>query len=98
MKIQNTLIILLVLLASIAQSQNTIHVYSLEIPWEQAAITKESGKIYSIAEAISNASEGDSIVIHKGIYREKITVNKNNLKLVNYQNDYVLVSGASIVT
>ncbi|WP_372772395.1 right-handed parallel beta-helix repeat-containing protein [Mangrovibacterium sp.] len=98
MKRINYFFFLLLFLPVVAQSQNTIHVYSLEIPWEQSAISKETEKIYSITEAISQASEGDSIVIHKGIYREKITVTKNNLKLVNYQNDYVLVSGANIVT
>ncbi|WP_298369285.1 right-handed parallel beta-helix repeat-containing protein [uncultured Lutibacter sp.] len=75
-----------------------IHVYSTDIPWVQGSITEDSDKIYSINEAINQASNGDVIIIHEGIYREKVVVNKNNLTLKNYNSDYVLVTGADKVS
>lgn len=79
-------------------AQQTIDVYSEEIPWSTEAITSDPNKIYSITEALNQASAGDEIVIHEGIYREKVTVTKNNITLRNFENDYVLVSGAEVVT
>lgn len=81
-----------------AIAQNEIHVYSTEIPWIEGTITEDPSKIYSINEAIGQASSGDAIIIHEGIYRERILVNKNNLTFRNHQNDYVLVTGAEVVT
>ncbi|KXX66511.1 hypothetical protein AVL50_31790 [Flammeovirga sp. SJP92] len=80
-----------------AKGQTTHHVYSDEIPWGDTSSSQEQGKIYSINEAISEASNGDIIEIHEGIYREKVVVNKSNLTIKNYQNDYVLVTGTEVV-
>ena len=81
-----------------ARAQNEIHVYSTEMPWSFETITQEPDKIYSINEAISQASSGDIIIIHEGIYRETVVVNKSNLTIKNFSNDYVLVTGADKVT
>ena len=40
-------------------AQNEIHVYSTEIPWVQGSVTEDPAKIYSINDAISQASSGD---------------------------------------
>ncbi|NME72363.1 right-handed parallel beta-helix repeat-containing protein [Flammeovirga aprica] len=80
-----------------AKGQTTYHVYSDEIPWETSNPVQENGKMYSINEAISKASDGDIIEVHEGIYREKLVVNKDNLTIKNYQNEYVLVTGAEVV-
>ena len=82
----------------ICNAQNTIHVYSIEVPWENETINKEEDKIYSINQAINAAEAGDNIIIHEGIYREKVIVNKNNLKIQNYERDYVLVTGSEIIS
>lgn len=96
---KNLILTTLLLGASlIASASSTIHVYSTEIPWSDATPTQESGKIYSITAAIAAANAGDSIIIHEGIYREQITITKNNLKFANYGNDYVLVTGADLVS
>lgn len=95
-KVFKVLLISLITISSLI-AQNEIHVYSTEIPWEPDEVTQESDKIYSINEAIGKASSGDLIVIHKGIYRERISVSKNNLTFKNFNNEYVLVSGAEVV-
>lgn len=87
----------LLFLAVVFVQAETIHVYSTEIPWSSEDTEREPGKIYSISEAIALANEGDEIQIHEGIYREKIVVNKNNISLQNFEQDYVLVSGAELV-
>lgn len=79
-------------------AQTSYHVYSTEIPWISESVNQENGKIYSIKQAITNASDGDSIIIHEGIYRERIDVTKNNLKFASYQDDYVLVTGSDLVS
>ncbi|WP_282134029.1 T9SS type A sorting domain-containing protein [Seonamhaeicola maritimus] len=79
-------------------AQIEIHVYSSEIPWVQGSISEDPSKTYSINEAIGLASSGDVIVIHEGIYRERILVNKNNLTIKNFNNEYVLVTGAEVVS
>ncbi|WP_299547344.1 T9SS type A sorting domain-containing protein [Seonamhaeicola sp.] len=79
-------------------AQNQIHVYSTEIPWVQGTIFEDPGKVYSINEAIGQASSGDIIIVHEGIYRERILVNKNNLTIKNFNNEYVLVTGAEVVS
>ena len=38
------------------------------------------------------------IVIHEGIYRERVLVSKDNLTLKNFNDVYVLVTGADVVT
>ncbi|GAA4237640.1 hypothetical protein GCM10022291_25020 [Postechiella marina] len=79
-------------------AQNEIHVYSTEIPWQENAITQDPTKLYSITQAINQASSGDIIILHEGIYRERVLVNKNNITLKNFQGEYVLVSGADLIT
>ncbi|MGQ1785792.1 T9SS type A sorting domain-containing protein [Saccharicrinis sp. GN24d3] len=91
-------LILLLWMSGTVYAQTTHHVYSTEIPWLNEEVEKENDKVYSISEAIDNASEGDEIVVHEGIYREKISVNKNNLIIKNFEDDYVLVTGTEIVT
>lgn len=91
-------IALILLLPALIKAQNSYHVYSVEIPWIDSVVTREEGKMYSIAEAIAEASSGDSIIIHEGIYRETVTINKNNIVLQNYEDDYVLVTGAEAVS
>ncbi|WP_044207904.1 T9SS type A sorting domain-containing protein [Flammeovirga sp. OC4] len=95
MKLITTITLLLCFIY--AKGQTTYHVYSTEIPWESTNNSQEQGKIYSINEAISKAKGGDIIEVHEGIFREKIVINKNNLTIKNYQNDYVLVTGAEVV-
>lgn len=92
------LIPFLLLLPSLLSAQNSLHVYSDEIPWLNEEVSREDGKMYSIIEALQNASPGDSIIIHKGIYRETVSVGKDNIILQNYEDDYVLVSGANSVS
>ncbi|ONI44376.1 hypothetical protein AN641_07380 [Candidatus Epulonipiscioides gigas] len=52
----------------------------------------------TITEAINNATEGDVIIIHEGIYRETLNIAKSNLTIQAYQDDYVLVTGNEVVT
>lgn len=93
-----TAVLCLFLMYSHSAAQTTHHVYSTEIPWKSGEVSKENGKVYSINDAIGDASAGDVIVVHEGIYREKVTVTKNNITIQNYTNDYVLVTGAEVVT
>jgi hypothetical protein len=79
-------------------AQNQIHVFSTEIPWSSEVVSQESNKIYRINDAISQASSGDEIIVHEGVYREKIVLIKNNLSISNFENDYVLVSGAERIS
>lgn len=79
-------------------AQNELHVYSTEIPWRAGDVSKELGKFYSINEAISSANSGDEIIVHEGVYREKVVVNKNNINISNFNEEYVLVTGANKIT
>lgn len=74
-------------------AQQSIHVYSLDIPWQSTPDPYDSSRLYTLAAAISQAQPGDSIIIHEGIYRERVQISKSNLVLTRYQEDYVLVSG-----
>lgn len=93
--------ILLLLSLSLIYSlhaQTTHHVYSKEIPWNTANETNDPSTVYSITDAIESASPGDEIIIHEGIYREKLDLNKSSITLKNNANDYVLVTGAETVS
>lgn len=85
-------------------AQDVVHVYSKEIPWKNEPIVIDNNKIYSIQNALNEAAKRNStieeIIIHEGIYREtvKITSKHNNITIRNFENDYVLVTGADIVT
>jgi len=74
-----------------------IHVYSAEVPWNTAAIVPVDAMI-SINEAMKTAIEGDTIVVHEGIYRETLNVSKSNITITANGDDYVLISGNSVVT
>lgn len=76
----------------------TIHVYSKEIPWKDTTIVTEPGKVYSINTAIALASAGQDIIVHEGVYREKVSIIRSNLHISNFENDYVLVTGCEKVT
>lgn len=96
----DTIVFLSFLLCGLGQpllAQQSLHVYAKEIPWQGMAVVQDSSKIYSIETALSLAQAGDSILIHEGIYREKLTAFKNGLVISNYGNDYVLISGAEVV-
>lgn len=92
-----TAIVLLTLIWPAKVSAHTIEVYSKEIPWNSEAVQTDSCKIFSINEAIASAEAGDEIIIHEGIYREKVVVNKDNITIRNFESDYVLVTGCEIV-
>ena len=52
------------------------------------------GQSYAtIQAAVDAASAGDLILVHKGTYREGISINKNNLVIRAFGTDYVLVTG-----
>ncbi len=85
------------LFAGGSYAQNSIHVYGPEIPWQSDSVVQEVGKIYRISTALAQAQAGDSLIIHAGIYRERIAISTNNLVITNYQDDYVLVTGAEKV-
>jgi len=95
--IQFSFLILALSITVSSLAQQDLHVYSSEIPWSETTPIEEAGKIYSITEAINSASAGDIIWVHEGIYREKVVVNKNNLAIKSFENDYVLVTGAEVV-
>lgn len=74
---------------------NTIHVFSKEVPWNAAAAT---GELNTITSALNQAHPGDTIIVHEGIYRETVTITKDNLTIKNAPDDYVLVTGTEIVS
>lgn len=91
-------IIFLLAFSLFTNAQNSIHVYSTEIPWQDEAPVYEETKLYSINDAIALAQEGDVIIVHSGVYREKVTVTKNNIEITSGEDDYVLVTGAELVS
>ncbi|MFY0607655.1 MAG: Ig-like domain-containing protein [Cyclobacteriaceae bacterium] len=101
MKIERSVLYLSILYlacSSHLNAQKTIHVYSIDIPWESDQLTEEEEKIYSINEAISMVSAGDIIILHKGVYRERVVVNKNDLTIKSENGEYVLVTGNEVVS
>ncbi len=90
--------IVLLLVGSNLNAQNTIHVYSDEIPWQTDQVQKEEGKIYAINEAVTAASAGDVIIVHEGVYRENVVVNKDNLTIKSENGEYALVTGNEVIT
>ncbi|ONI45766.1 hypothetical protein AN641_03560 [Candidatus Epulonipiscioides gigas] len=74
-----------------------IHVYSTEIPWDEDAQVTTSEYI-SINAALKDAIEGDTIIVHEGIYRETINVTKDNITITAPENEYVLITGNELVT
>ncbi|ONI45561.1 hypothetical protein AN641_03810 [Candidatus Epulonipiscioides gigas] len=78
-----------------------LHVYSNEIPWNEDAlktIEVSEDTYVSLNEAISNAIEGDTIIVHEGIYRELLKITKDNITIKANEGDYVLISGNELVT
>jgi len=90
--------VVLFLVFSQGWAQKTIEVFSTDVPWNTNGESRESSKIYSIQEAVDLASPGDKIVVHEGIYRETIVIDKDDIDLSNYENDYVLVTGTELVS
>ncbi|OON95354.1 MAG: hypothetical protein ATN31_11150 [Candidatus Epulonipiscioides saccharophilum] len=78
---------------------STFHVFAKEIPWNPVStVSMTEGSYNTISEAINAASEGDSIVVHEGVYREKLDIDKEGLTITNFEDEYVLVTGLDLVT
>ncbi|OON95352.1 MAG: hypothetical protein ATN31_11140 [Candidatus Epulonipiscioides saccharophilum] len=75
-----------------------MHVYGAEVPWGEVKTDLPEGSYTSIATALNNAIDGDTIIVHEGVYREALNIKKDNLVIKNYEDDYVLVTGSEIVT
>ncbi|ONI48298.1 hypothetical protein AN643_02225 [Candidatus Epulonipiscioides saccharophilum] len=75
-----------------------MHVYGAEVPWGEVKTDLPEGSYTSIAAALNNAIDGDTIIVHEGVYREALNVKKDNLIIKNFEDDYVLVTGSEIVT
>ncbi|OON95353.1 MAG: hypothetical protein ATN31_11145 [Candidatus Epulonipiscioides saccharophilum] len=75
-----------------------MHVYGAEVPWGEPKTDLSEDSYTSIASALSNAIAGDTIIVHEGIYREALNVTLDNLTIKNFEDDYVLVTGAELVT
>jgi hypothetical protein len=52
----------------------------------------------TIQKAADTMISGDKCYIKGGTYRETVTVNQDNLSFEAYNNDYVLITGADLVT
>ncbi|WP_152286379.1 T9SS type A sorting domain-containing protein [Flavicella marina] len=52
----------------------------------------------TIQKAANSMASGDICYIKRGVYREQITITKNNVTFTNFENDKVIVTGADIVT
>ncbi|WP_305768849.1 right-handed parallel beta-helix repeat-containing protein [Candidatus Epulonipiscium viviparus] len=74
-----------------------IHVYSDEIPWNRTA-QPQTLEFASINEALSNAIEGDVIIVHEGVYREMLNIKKDNITIKAAEGEYVLITGNELVT
>lgn len=52
------------------------------------------GQAYStIQEAVNASGPGDTIVVHKGIYREEVSIDVEGITIRNYENDTVIING-----
>ncbi len=51
-----------------------------------------------VLKALDFASAGDSIILRRGVYRESVNVLKDNIKIKNYKDEYVLISGCDVVS
>lgn len=74
-----------------------LHVYSDEIPWNAAA-EATTLEYETISDAIADAIEGDTIIVHEGIYREVLKIAKDNITVKAAEGEYVLVTGAEVVS
>lgn len=83
--------------AAVRKIPMEIHVYSEEIPWS-AVETETTAEYTSINEALAEAIEGDTIVVHEGIYREMVNIKKDGITLEAAEGEYVLVTGAEVVS
>ncbi|OON94839.1 MAG: hypothetical protein ATN31_02400 [Candidatus Epulonipiscioides saccharophilum] len=77
-----------------------IHVYSSEIPWlkDSNPNSMANHEFTSINAALSSTIEGDTLIIHEGIYREVVNIKKDNITLKAAPGEYVLVSGNELVS
>ncbi|OON93407.1 MAG: hypothetical protein ATN31_06290 [Candidatus Epulonipiscioides saccharophilum] len=76
------------------------HVYGTEIPWDNKTEVRElaENEFSTIIDALAKAKEGDTIIVHEGIYRETLIIKKDNITVKAYEDDYVLISANAIVT
>jgi len=51
----------------------------------------------TIQQAVNNASEGDTIFVMKGIYREQVEIPVDGIVITTYRDDTVTISGAEAV-
>ncbi len=52
----------------------------------------------TIQKAATAMMSGDKCYVREGTYRETVTVNQDNLSFEAYNNEYVLITGADLVT
>ncbi len=52
----------------------------------------------TIQHAVNNLRKGDVCYLREGIYRENVVINKSNVTLAAYKDEYVVVSGSQLVT
>ncbi|OON95349.1 MAG: hypothetical protein ATN31_11125 [Candidatus Epulonipiscioides saccharophilum] len=81
-----------------------IHVYSTEVPWNESLeklesdlAIEEAKEFASINAALTSAIEGDTIIVHEGLYREMLNIKKDNITIKAAENEYVLISGNELV-
>ncbi|UCD49965.1 MAG: right-handed parallel beta-helix repeat-containing protein [Phycisphaerales bacterium] len=90
--------LLVLLIPASSAPARTWHVSQKELP------QIDSGEqVRTIAEAVSRVEAGDTIVIHGGIYRERVQIDKSGTKdkpitLRAAQGEYVVLTGADHLT
>jgi hypothetical protein len=81
-------------IGALAQNQKAIYV---DIKNSEIGSGTFSDPYKTIKMAVDSAVSGDSIVIRQGIYREQITINKNDLTFVPYSNEQVTINGCDLL-
>jgi hypothetical protein len=69
------------------------HVSQKELP----GISKEK-QTMTISEAVSLAEPGDTVIIHSGVYREKVVIEKSSIRFQPAVGEKVIVTGAEHIT
>ena len=82
---------------ALAAAPRTWHV----APEELAGLTLDA-QVRTISEAVAKAAPGDTVLIHGGVYRETVTVEKSGTKerpirLEAASGEHVVISGADVV-
>lgn len=57
----------------------------------------DEAEFTSISAAVEAAADGDVVVVHEGVYRETLTIEKSNVAIEAAEGEYVLVSGNDCV-